>query len=464
MRRVAPSPLVALLLATILGASACSKPPAEEAPKGPPPEHAAWTTRANIYEVNIRQYTPEGTFKAFERELPRLRQMGVDILWVMPLQPIGELNRKGSLGSYYSIRDYRGINPEFGTAEDLKSLITTAHGLGLKVILDWVANHTSFDHAWTKEHPDWYTRRADGSISMAVDNNGKETDWSDVADLNYGNAEMRAEMLRTMQWWIREYQLDGFRCDVAGFVPYDFWTQVSDSLRAMKPDVFLLAEWEDPKLHPAFDMTYGWELHHLLNGMAKGQKRAVDLKAYLDKQHAEWPANAYRMYFTSSHDENSWNGSEFERMGKASEAGFVVAATFEGGMPMVYSGQEASLSKRLRFFDKDTIPWPGTNVTPFYSALLALKHDAPALANGAAGGRQQWLAADSGASAVAYLRSADTSHVVVFANFGAKPVSVAYKGLTAAGAFREIFSGATDTLRVDGAVSLPAFGYKVYRR
>lgn len=206
-------------------------------------DHPEWSKNAVIYEVNIRQYTPEGTFTAFTKELPRLKALGVDILWIMPVQPIGKMNRKGSLGSYYSIADYTAINPEFGTEADFKAMVDAAHAQGLKVILDWVANHTAFDHHWASEHKDWYTLRADGSISRAIDQAGKETDWSDVADLNYANQDMRRAMLAEMRWWVDSTGIDGFRCDVAGFVPHDFWAEMRTTMRAIRPDLFFLAEW-----------------------------------------------------------------------------------------------------------------------------------------------------------------------------------------------------------------------------
>jgi glycosidase len=219
--------------------------------------HPEWTRNAVIYEVNIRQYTPEGTFAAFSTHLPRLKALGVDILWIMPVQPIGKLKRKGTLGSYYSISDYTAANPEFGTVADFKAMVDAAHAQGLKVILDWVANHTSFDHEWTVAHKDWYTLRADGSISIAIDDKGKETGWDDVADLNYGNAAMRKAMLGEMRWWVDSTGIDGFRCDVAGFVPHDFWAEVRAEFRSTHPDLFFLAEWEDPKLHLRCDVRLG---------------------------------------------------------------------------------------------------------------------------------------------------------------------------------------------------------------
>lgn len=464
----------ALALFALLTACAPADPRAGHTPDGrpatpaastqPPFEAPAWARSATIYEVNTRQYTPAGTFRALLPELARIRATGADILWFMPIQPIGATNRKGTLGSYYSIADYTAVNPEFGTLTDFKAVVDSAHALGMKVILDWVANHTAFDHRWTREHPDWYTRRADGSISTAIDDKGKETDWTDVADLDYRNRAMRAEMLRSMRWWLEQAGIDGFRCDVAGFVPSDFWAEAREAVLAVRPEAFLLAEWEDPALHASFHATYGWELHHLLNRLAKGEAGQDSLRAYLDRQRQRFPPHAFHLTFTSNHDENSWNGSEFERMGRNHQAAFVVASTLEGAFPLVYSGQEASNAKRLRFFDKDTIDWRGASLQGFYATLAALKDSTPALHNGAWGGTVQWLTHDGGDRVIAFGRVAGASAVVVLANFGDAPRTVRWQGLGATGAYRDAFGRETATLGESGATAVPAHGWRVFVR
>lgn len=460
------SALAALALVGACAPRADSSARSADASTAPAPALVApdWARSATIYEVNTRQYTPAGTFRALLPELARIRATGADILWFMPIQPIGTRNRKGSLGSYYSIADYTAVNPEFGTLDDFRAVVDSAHALGMRVILDWVANHTAFDHRWTTEHPDWYTRRADGSISTAIDDKGKETDWTDVADLDYGRPAMRDEMIRSMRWWLEQAKLDGFRCDVAGFVPYDFWASARDSLVRTKPDVFLLAEWEDPALHASFHATYGWELHHLLNKVAKGEAGQGELGTYLGQQRQRFPAGAFRMFFTSNHDENSWNGSEFERMGANHRAAFVLASTFEGAFPLVYSGQEASNAKRLRFFDKDTIAWGGASLAPFYATLATLKDATPALHNGAWGGTLEWLAHDGGARVVGYSRACAGSAVVVLANFGDAPRTVTWTGLTAPGRYRDAFSGEALDVMASGRVSVPAHGWRLLVR
>ena len=421
----------------------------------------AWAKNAVMYEVNVRQYTPQGTFAALRTHLPRLRTMGVDVLWLMPVQRIGKLNRKGGLGSYYSIADYRAINPEFGSAADFRALVGDAHQRGMRVILDWVPNHTAFDHVWATTHPDWYVHRADGTISNAIDESGKETDWTDVAQLNYDNPQLRAAMIAEMRWWLTDMKVDGFRCDFAAGVPLDFWVDARRALVATRPDVFLLAEAESPGLGEAFDMTYGWELHHLLNDVAQGKKPTSDLNAYENRQSRAYRDQDYHMFFTSNHDENSWNGTEFERMGANHLPAFVLAATMRGSFPEIYTGQEVSLNKRLRFFEKDTVDWTGPSLASFYHAMFDLRHGERALWSGSAGAPQRTLTTDGGPRVYAFTRMRGTDGVLVAVNFGDTPASVGYQGLSTTGAFTDWFSRAAVTLAASGKVDIPAHGYRV---
>jgi glycosidase len=424
-------------------------------------EHPEWSRHATIYEVNVRQYTPEGTLRAFKAHLPRLAALGADILWLMPVQPIGVKNRKGPLGSYYSIADYRAVNPEFGTAADMRALVDDAHARGLKVILDWVPNHTAFDHPWITQHPDWYTKNPDGSISNGRDNQGKPTDWTDVAELNYDSRDMRRAMLADMRWWLDSMRVDGFRCDIAGGVPDDFWAEARRELGTGRPGLFMLAEAEEPAKHAAFDMTYGWELHHLLNDLARGKKGTPELDRYFARQDSLYPRGAMRMYFTSNHDENSWQGSELERMGANHRPAFVLAATAAGGMPLVYTGQEAGLDRRLRFFEKDTVRWSDTTPTPFYRAMLDLKHRQPALGNGAWGGAQTALRTDGGDRTYAFTRTKGGNTVLVAVNFGDAPRTLRYEGLPAPGAYTDWFDRTTARLEAAGTLEVPAHGWRV---
>ncbi len=427
---------------------------------GPP----AWSRNAAMYEVNVRQYTPEGTFTALQRQLPRLKGMGVDILWLMPVQPIGKMNRKGSLGSPYSVSDYTAINAEYGTVADFKAFVDEAHRQGMKVILDWVANHSAFDHAWTTEHRDWYVSRPDGSISNAMDHGGTETDWTDVAELNYEKPELRRAMIAEMRWWVDSMKIDGFRADVARGVPPDFWVAARRELRSARPDLFMLAEGEIPELHESFHMTYGWELHHLLNEIAKGKKTTAELDPYFARDDSLYPASAYRMYFTSNHDENSWQGTEFERMGVNHLPAFVLAATVEGSMPLLYTGQEVSMKKRLRFFEKDTVDWNGPSLESFYRSIFELKEAQEALANGDAGGEQVALKTTGGNRVYAFTRSRGASTVVVAVNFGDKAAQAAYEALPQPGDYTDWFSKAAVSLAAGGRLDIPAHGYRVLVR
>ncbi|TAF88810.1 MAG: alpha-amylase [Flavobacteriia bacterium] len=412
-----------------------------------------WVQNATIYEVNIRQFTPEGTFSAFETHLPRLKAMGVDILWLMPIHPIGELNRKGSLGSYYAVRDYRGINPEFGTHEDFAHLVDAAHNLGMKVIIDWVANHTSPDALWIEEGKlDWYTLDSLGKVQPTIG-----TDWWDVADLNYDNPQMRKEMISCMEYWVRDFNIDGYRCDVAGWVPMDFWNSARAALDQIKP-VFMLAEAEGKELYSAFEMTYGWEFHHILNDVAKGKKNAADVQAYFERM--QLPVGAFHMNFTSNHDENSWNGTEMERMGDARFAMAVMAATIQG-MPLVYNGQETSLDRRLKFFEKDTINWDKMDLVDFYTRLLHMHQKYPALYVGAQQTAPKFLSTKDQKDLLIYTREQGESKVLVMINLSAKAQKVSLN-TAAAGTYRNLFTDKKETLKDKQSLTLAPWGYAVY--
>ncbi len=311
--------------------------------------HTSWAYDATIYELNTRQATEEGTFAAAEALLPEIKESGVDIIWIMPIQQIGVLERKGTLGSYYAITDYCEFNPEFGTRADFEHFLAKAHELGLKVILDWVANHTAPDSEWTK-NDGWHYRDSLGNLMV-------QYDLTDISKLNYDNQDMRAAMKQAMHWWMDTIGIDGFRCDVAGEVPTDFWNDAMAEIKAKHPDMFTLAEDEDKAqelTETAFDMYYGWTLHHLMNSVAQGKKNVEDLWSYFAKVDTTIRHDAIRMNFTSNHDENSWNGTEFERMGDATDL-FAAFTYVVPGMPMIYTGQMSGNHHRLEFFEKDLI-------------------------------------------------------------------------------------------------------------
>ena len=300
----------------------------------------------------------------------------------MPIHPIGETNRKGTLGSYYAVRDYCGVNPEFGTMADFDRFVSTAHGLGLKVLLDWVANHTARDARWVTERPaDWYERDAAGEPVVP---NG----WDDTAKLNYANRAVWQGQIDAMRFWLAEHGVDGFRCDMAMLVPTAFWQEAAAQLREVKHNLFMLAEAEQADLFDrAFDACYAWEFHHIVNDIAQGRRRVWDLRNYLYADRDRYPRSAMRLMFTSNHDENSWNGSEFRRLGDA--AGIMAALTFvlPQSMPLVYTGQEFGYDHSFAFFDRDPMvdPRPG-RFTELYRLLCLLKHRNRALQAGERGG------------------------------------------------------------------------------
>jgi len=337
-----------------------------------------WSKDLSIYEVNIRQYTDKGTFVDFQKHLPRLQEMGVGILWLMPINPIGKLNRKGSLGSYYSVSDYMEVNPEFGTKADFEALVDEIHQRGMYVILDWVANHTAWDNVWTETNPEFYKKDAAGNFHPPV------KDWADVIQLDYANDGMRLAMSEAMNYWVREFDVDGYRCDVAALVPLDFWIEARQKLEKIKP-VFMLAECENPDYHQAFDMTYAWSAFGLFKDLSNGNKKLVDLDAYRMKEQRRFLPEDYRMLFISNHDENSWSGSMLDHFPESYKA-FTVLTYALPGMPLTYSGQEALNPRQLKFFDKDEIFWQDTEMGMLYTSLNRLKKDNPALFNGIFGG------------------------------------------------------------------------------
>lgn len=416
------------VLATPLALTAMSA--AAATPASPP----AWTRQAVLYQVNIRQYSAAGTLAAVQADLPRLKSLGVDILWLMPWQPIGRLNRKGTLGSYYSISDYTAINPEFGTLADAKALVAEAHRLGLKVMLDWVANHTAWDHPWATAHKDWYKLNAQGEVYPVTFNEGQPSVeyWTDVIGLDYRSEGLRSAMIDAMAYWVREVGLDGFRCDVASLVPTDFWVRARRELQAVKP-LFMLAESDAVALHTsgAFDMSYDWSLpDQVFKKLGQGQPGAPLLKAWLAKQPDGYPPEALRMRFTSNHDFNSWHGTDAELYGPAHQALAVLSFTLPG-MPLIYNGQEAGLAKRLAFFEKDPIPWQDYALTGFYQQLIALKHRHPALAAGPGGGPVRLLEAP--ADVVAFERRLGSDAVRVAVNLSKTPQVFGGKTLPAWG-------------------------------
>ena len=417
--------------------------------------HPDWSKDAVIYEVNIRQYSPEGTLAAFKEHLPRLKELGVDILWMMPIYPIGVKNRKGILGSYYSVKNYKEVNPEFGTMEDFQLFVNQAHQMGFKVILDWVANHTAWDNPWITEHPEWYSHDEQGNIISPFD-------WTDVADLNYDEVPMQNAMIDAMKFWVSNADVDGFRCDVAGMVPTEFWNRARKELDQIKP-VFMLAEAEEPALHErAFDMTYAWELHHLFNQMAKGENNADDLNNYVNTNRQKFGTYAYRMAFLTNHDENSWNGTIEERLGDAAFMYAVLSYTLPG-MPLIYSGQEVGLNKRLAFFDKDEITWNyAAPEMELYTQLNALKKNNVALWNGDFGGTYTRVNTSAGNQVVAFVREKDGNKVLVFANITQQAQILSVVDENVSGEYTNYFDGGSTSISTSELINLEPLEYGIY--
>ena len=411
--------------------------------------HADWMYDTVVYEVNVRQFSPEGTFKGVEAQLPRLRDLGVDILWLMPVNKIGVEGRKGTLGSYYAISDYKDVNEEFGTMQDFEDLIAAAHEQGFRIVMDWVANQTSPDNVWMTTKPaDFYERDSLGNAIW-------EYDWTDTRSLNYENREVWYAQEEAMRFWL-DKGVDGFRCDAAGEMPSETWQYLVPALRRAYPEIYLLAEAEKPEFvaDTMFDATYAWEMHHIENAIGRGpankdgEKTAADLREYLAKDAVNTPASSFRLAFTSNHDENSWNGTEFERMGDAAKVLEVLNFTLPKTQPLIYTGQEIGLSRRLEFFEKDPITdWSANEYTEFFKELVDLKHANPALAAGERGGKVKWIETGD-PDVLAFSRRVRGNTVTVYANLQAEP-SKAIKKLRSKD-------------NPDGI--LPAWGWKIITR
>ena len=415
--------------------------------------HPAWIEQGNIYEVNTRQYTPQGTFKAFEASLPRLKDMGVQTLWFMPINPISVKDRKGPLGSYYAVSSYTAINPEYGTMDDWKQLVKNAHDMGFKVIIDWVPNHTGGDHPWLTTHPDFFVR--DSITGQPV----SQYDWTDTRKLNYRNPELVDSMIASMKFWITQTDIDGFRCDVAPAVPKAFWTRCITELHQLK-NVFMLAEGNDAWLHEAgFDASYPWDAFNMMKLIAKGQRPAFGIDSILQKVNATYPKNAIRMYFTSNHDENSWNGADWQTMPGAIHAPFaVLSQTIERSVPLIYSGQEEPFLDSIRFFYKDTITFGKFQRAGFYKTLLNLRKTNLALAANASFKK---LATNNDAALYAFERAKGGDKVLVILNLSKDPQQLSWKEQPSEKEWNNVFAGNKEP--VDKGFGIEPWGYAVYQ-
>ncbi len=414
----------------------------------------SWSLDSNIYEVNLRQYTNEGSFLAFANHLPRLREMGVEILWFMPITPISKIGRLGTLGSYYACSDYMGTNPEFGTVDEFKWLVHRAHEMGFKVLIDWVANHTGWDHKWTTEHPEFYRKNIDGNF---YDAHG----WADVIDLNYDSAELRSAMIRAMQFWVETCNIDGFRCDMAMLIPLNFWREARTMLDCIKP-LFWLAECEEIMYHEVFDISYTWKMLHIMEAFWKKSSDMQGLIQVLYYYKHQFPSGALRANFTSNHDENSHSGSEYERLGGASLP-FAVFACMYDGLPLIYSGQELPNLKRLLFFDKDEIDWKSPcELSDFYKILLTLRKANPALKGGDPKRAAMILSNTAADRVLSFIRRYERDEVLVILNLSSEPQSVIITGHTLAGSFKDIFNSTGPDFISGQPLRLNAWEFRVY--
>jgi alpha-amylase len=421
---------------------------------------ADWIKNTNVYEVNLRQYTAEGTFNAFAKELPRLKDMGVETLWFMPITPIAQKNKKGSMGSYYACSDYTSINPEFGNLEDFKNLVKQAHTMGFKVIIDWVANHTGWDHVWTKTHPDYFLKDSatnDFKIASGMD---------DIIELDYANPALRIAMIDAMKFWITECDIDGYRCDLAFWVELDFWMQARAELEKTKT-LFWLAEL-DPIDHPdyynAFDAAYTWSWMHKTEEFYKQHLPLNTLDSIVKKYDAICKNDHIPLWFTSNHDENSWNGTEYEKYGNLAKI-LAVHSFTNNGMPMIYSGQELPNNKRLKFFEKDVIEWNGKyEMEDFYKTLLALKKNNKALLAAEKNVTTYNLQTNANDKVMAYLRKNENSEVAVLLNCSNQKIKFEVADNHLNGLYTNVFSNVQNDFTQDRFFEMHPWEFLVYEK
>ncbi len=455
---------LASLIAALLALAVTTPAIAQQAPATPALvrpyielTNPAWSRDAILYQINTRQFTPEGTFRAAQAQLPRLKQLGVDILWLMPIHPIGVENRKGTLGSPYSVRDYYEVNPEFGTKEDFKAFVDAAHAQGFHVILDWVANHTAWDNPLRTQHPDWYERTWNGNFRPTT-----WWDWSDIIDLDYSKPEVREYMTGALAYWVREYGVDGYRADVAGMVPVDFWDNARRELDAIRP-VFMLAEWEYPELHRrAFDASYAWGWETAMHQIGTGKADVGALFYWHSWDDGAWPHGAMRMLFTSNHDKNSWEGTEYELFGPALDN--VTVLTFvSDGIPLIYNGQEAGNARRLQFFERDPIVWPAAEHpnAAMYRRLIAFRDANRALHNGQWGAPMVPVVNTAHPRVFTFVRERDGNKIFGIFNFSAEPQEVGFTDGPFAGRYTDYRNGTAVTVEANTRLTIPAWGHRV---
>jgi glycosidase len=457
--------LLASLLALLGAGSTMAAAAAAQDPYQPVPyvrlKHADWVKSATIYQINTRQFTAEGTFRAAEKELPRLKALNVDILWLMPIHEIGVKNRKGVLGSPYSVKDYLSVNHEFGTMDDFRHFVSAAHAQGMKVIIDWVPNHTAWDNALAAEHPDWYQKNYKGEFRPTA-----WFDWIDIINLDYSSPGLRKYMTEALKFWVRETDIDGYRCDVAGFVPLDFWNNARKELDAIKP-VFMLAEWETRDLHAeAFDMTYAWSWYDGMHRLCSGKEKGLGtMFGYYAWNEGFWPRDAIRMTFVTNHDKNAWEGTGPEQFGDGLQAAIALSVVGDG-MPLMYNGQESGETKRLKFFERDPIDWkPVSPLNELYRKLFALKHANSTLWNGHWGALMVCVENSKPDEVLSFVRENAKDKIFAVFNFSAAPAKVTFKDTQLCqGDYVEYLSGEKASIGAGTELGLAPWSFRIYVR
>jgi alpha-amylase len=418
----------------------------------PVSSHPEWIMQGDIYEVNVRQYTPEGTLNAFAKHLDRLKEMGVQTIWFMPINPISLVDRKGSLGSYYAVSDYTALNPEFGTMADFIQIVKSIHSKGMKVIIDWVPNHTGADHRWLTEQPDFFVKDKNGKAAMAVD-------WADTRQLDYKNTVMQDSMIAAMKFWIAKTDIDGFRCDVAWNVPADFWRKCIPQLKSMK-SLFLLAEGDSAYLpQSGFDAVYPWHMFKMMEKIAKGTRPAFGLDSVKNESDKLYPENTIQMYFTSNHDENSWNNADYGTFpGPVHEPFAVFTQTMANSVPLIYGGQEEPVLRALKFFDKDPMTFEKFQRADFYKTLLLLRKSNMALSADASFRK---INAGDEKAVYAFVREKGNDKVLVILNLSNSEQSITIKDKTLLRNAHNVFKG-TDAPLSSKTWNIKPWGYEVY--
>ena len=420
-------------------------------------QHPDWSRDATIYQINTRQFSALGNFDSIVPELPRIKALGVDIIWLMPIHPIGEKERKGHLGSPYAVKDFLDINPEFGNQYSFRNLVQAIHNLGMRVLIDWVPNHSAWDNPLVAQHPDWYAKDHKDDFRPSP-----WWDWSDIIEFDYNSCELREYMINALCYWVEEFDIDGYRCDVAGYVPKDFWQQARSELGKIKP-IFMLAEWESRDMHEhAFDMTYAWSWNEIMHGIARHGLPLDKLRKYYSWNERSWPKQAYRMTFVSNHDKNAWDGTQYEQFGECLQAAIVLSVLGEG-MPLIHNGQEAGESKRLAFFERDPIDWQDHYIGELYAQLIAIKKHYTALHNGEYGATMLQVVNDAMDSVFSFVRRDQQASIMVIINFSSELKTFTLDSDLASGQWTErLVEDKGIRITFDQALTQKPWGYRIF--